>query len=143
MNTGGSSTLTGVKDQDVACYILDESQGTFSNIFTPFLRDNCTTDGDYVTSDGYQPGDYFSFLFPTWARGPHPLSSGCGDTAVVDACGYMMHWLGVSTPPADELGYVFQDVSLGTGASLSFHGEHYGGSPELGLPRCNGPTLRR
>jgi hypothetical protein len=125
VNTSGGSIAHG----DAACYVFDESQGTFSNIFTPFLRDNCTTDGDYVTSNGYQPGDYFSFYSPTWARGTHPLSSGCGGTAAQDACGYMMHWLGVSSPPADELGYVFQDVSLGSGASVSFYGEHYGGSP--------------
>jgi hypothetical protein len=125
VNVGGASSAYG----DAACYIFDESQGTFSNLFTPFRGENCTTDGDFVTSDGYQPGDYFSFYSPTWARGSHPLSTGCGGTAAQDACGYMMHWQGASTPPPDELGYVFQDVSLGSGASLSFYGEHYGGSP--------------
>lgn len=123
-NTGGHQTLQ-VQTQ-AACYLFDHSAGTYSNFFTPFLRENCTTDGDFVATDGFSPGDYFSFDAPTWARGNHPLSA-CGQDAT--SCGYMMHWQGVSTPPADELGFVFKDVSTGTGAALSFWGEHVGGAP--------------
>ena len=119
-NTTGSSTL--LSPQDAACYILDTVQGNYSNYFSPSLRDSCTSDGDYVTTDGYDPGDYFSFINPTYSMGSHPLSSDCGGSGG-SYCGHMMHWQGQQGPPSQELGFVFQDVRVNSGAGLTFAGD--------------------
>jgi hypothetical protein len=123
VNAEGRLTLG--TTQQAACYIFDTAQGNYSNYFSPFLRDNCTSDGDFVATDGYDPGDYFSFISPTWVKGGHPLSSGCGWPG--GGCGHIMHWQGNQSPPSDELGFVFQDVLLGNGASINFEGDT--GSP--------------
>jgi hypothetical protein len=124
LNTTGSNLLT--TPQDAACYVLDTSQGNYSNYFSPILRDSCTTDGDYVTTDGYNPADYFTFINPTYAAGSHPLAAGCGGSSGSN-CGHMMHWQGQQGPPSDERGFVFQDVVTGGGTTASFAGD--GGTP--------------
>jgi hypothetical protein len=119
VNTSGSTTLS--TPQDAACYVFDTAQGNYSNYFSPFLRDRCTSDGDYVTTDGYSPGDYFNFVSPSYSFGSHPLSSGCGG-GTRSSCGHMMHWQGQQGPPS-ELGFVFQDVMTGGGAAVNFAGD--------------------
>jgi hypothetical protein len=125
VNSSGSSTLS--TPQQVACYIFDEAQGNYRNYFAPFLRDHCSSDGDFVATDAYDPGNYIVFANPTWTIGNHRLSSGCGGSGL--SCGHLMHWEGVQAPPVDELGFVFQDVSLGNGASINFEGDAIGGAP--------------
>ena len=126
-NDSGSSILA--NSMDTACYSFDTVQGNYSNYFsTPFLQNKCTSDGDYVVTDGYDPGDYLTFLSETYTMGPHPLASGCGGVPSA-GCGHMMHWAGVTSPPADELGFVFQDLTFANGAGPSFEGDPFGGSP--------------
>jgi hypothetical protein len=119
--TSGATTLAA--PNYVTCVDLQTVQGNYSNYFAPILRDNCTSDGDYVNSEGYAPGDYFTFENATYKLGNHVISSGCGLSSLA-ACGHMMHWQGISGQGIpDELGYVFQDINLANGATLSFHGE--------------------
>jgi hypothetical protein len=132
VNTSGGSTGPAMQ---AACYVFDTAQGNYSNYFSPFLRDNCTSDGDYVATDAYNPGSYFSYYSPIWTIGSHPFSVSCGNSDV--GCGHMMHWEGVSDVPPNELGFVFQDVSVGNGASINFQGDDTGGTPE-----ARGATVR-
>jgi hypothetical protein len=119
-NTSGGSTLS--SGQPLSCYILDGSSGSTGNWFTPFLRDRCTTDGNFITSDGYDPGNDFSWVSPTFALGTHPLADDCGGSSSTGStCGRLVMWFGQEAPPSDELGYSFQDLTLSSGASLSFN----------------------
>jgi len=121
LNSNGASTMS--VPNYATCIDLQTVEGNYSNYFSPILRDTCTSDGDYVNSEGYAPGDYFTFQGATYNLGSHPFSSGCGLTSS-SKCGHMMHWQGATGQGIpDELGYVFQDVSLGSGAGLSFAGE--------------------
>src|SRR5215472_78007 len=131
VNTSGSTTLS--TPQDAACYVFDTAQGNYSNYFSPFLRDSCTSDGDYVTTDGYSPGDYFNFVSPSYSFGSHPLSSGCGG-GTGSSCGHMMHWQGQQGPPS-ELGFVFQDVMTGGGTAVNFAGDD-------GTPMARSATVK-
>lgn len=124
-NDSGRSILANF--MDTSCYSFDTVQGNYSNYFsTPFLRNKCTSDGDYVMSDGYDPGDYLTFVSETYTMGSHPLISGCGGVPS-SGCGHMMHWAGVASPPADELGYIFQDLTFANGATVNFEGDAFGG----------------
>lgn len=120
-NTTGSSTL--FTPNDVACYSYDQVEGNYGNYFQPFVRESCTSDGDFVNSDPYSGGNYQAWYSATWTKGSHPLSSGCGNTPS-RTCGNLMHWEGQGGgDPPNELGYVFQDVTASNGASISFSGE--------------------
>jgi hypothetical protein len=121
VNATGAGTLA--TPNYVTCIDLQTVQGNYSNYFSPIQRDNCTSDGDYVNSEGYAPGDYFTFESGTYALGSHVLSSGCGLVSSA-ACGHMMHWQGATgSSIPDEAGYVFQDISLANGAAVNFYGE--------------------
>lgn len=120
-NSSGSSTL--VTPQEVSCFGFDTAQGNYSNYFTSaFINNTCTTDGDFAVTIGYNPGDYFSFYSSNYTIGSHPLSSGCGGSSG-SSCGHMMHWQGQTTPPPDELGFIFRDITFGNGATANFAGD--------------------
>lgn len=120
-NVTGSTSL--FSPQDVACYSYDQVEGNYSNYFAPFLREQCISDGDFVNSDPYSGGNYQAWYSATWTKGSHPLSSGCGNTPD-RTCGHLMHWEGQGGgDPPNELGYVFQDVTVANGASIDFSGE--------------------
>ena len=116
--SGSSSPGT---NMGISCIDLQEVQGNYSNYFSPMTGNSCTSDGNFVFSEGYEPGDYFTFSSSTYSLGSHPLSSGCGGSSS-SPCGYMMLWEGQQAPPSDELGYVFLDTSLSNAASLNFSG---------------------
>lgn len=120
LNASGNSSQP--SEQVVACYLLDSSEGNYDSYFSPIRGDKCTTDGDFVTTDGYGPGNYFSFENNTFSLGRHPLATGCGGSKS-SPCGYMMHWHGQQGPEPNELGFVFQDMTLTNGAALSFFGD--------------------
>jgi hypothetical protein len=124
INTSGRNSQPA--GQVVACYLLDSSQGNYDGYFSPIRGDKCTTDGDFVTTDGYGPGNYFRFENTTYSIGGHPLATGCGGSPS-SACGHLMHWHGQEGPTPNEFGFVFQDMALGGGAAISFSGD--GGTP--------------
>lgn len=127
LNNSGSASLA--TPNYVTCIDLQTVQGNFSNYFSPILRDTCSSDGDYVNSEAYAPGDHFSFFESSYSLGSHPLSSGCGLVPSA-SCGHMMHWQGVSgSSIPDELGYAFRDVKAGAGADVGFSGAATSGTP--------------
>jgi len=110
-NTSGSASLA--SGQPLACYLFEFVEGNFGGYFTtPFTRDNCTTDGEYINSDGFDPGNDLSWVGGTFTLGSHPLASPDG--------GLLLRWQGQQTPPADETGYVIQDFTFTNGAGLTF-----------------------
>lgn len=129
-NTIQLQNVPGIKQQPyaqaLACFLLESSQGNYGNYFSPISGNSCTTDGDFVTTEGYGPGNYFDFENNVFSRGEHPLSSGCGGAAQ-SPCGFLMHWHGQEAPTANELGFVFRDMVFNDGAKPSFFGD--GGTP--------------
>jgi hypothetical protein len=112
--------------QAFACFLFEDSQGNYDNYFSPIAGNRCITDGDFVTTEGYGPGNYFIFEKNVFSRGEHPLSSGCGGAAQ-SPCGFLMHWHGQEGPAPNELGFVFRDMLFNNGAKPSFFGD--GGTP--------------
>jgi hypothetical protein len=110
-NTSGSITSL----PSAACFGFDTASGQSGYFQTPFTDDVCTTDGDFIQSDAYQPGDYFSWVGTTFNLGSLPFKTLSGDPA-----GLLVNWQGRSGPPTDQLGYFFQDLKFGSGAGLNF-----------------------
>jgi hypothetical protein len=129
-NTIQLENVAGVKKQPYAqafaCFLLNGSQGNYDNYFSPIAGNKCITDGDFVTTEGYGPGNHFVFQNDLFSRGEHPLSSGCGGSPE-SPCGFLMHWHGQQEPAPDELGFVFRDMTFSNDATSSFFGD--GGTP--------------
>jgi hypothetical protein len=118
-NVSGSGMLG--TNGGTSCFDFQEVEGNYNNYFSPITGNSCTSDGNFAFSEGYEPGDYFTFQNSHWAIGSHLLASGCGGSSL-SACGQLMLWEGQQGPPSDELGYMFQDTSLANGATMNFSG---------------------
>lgn len=125
--------------QAVACYIFSSVDGAAGGYFSKaFLRDDCTTDGDFIQSDGYGPGRNLQWAGATFMIGNNPLASAMGNSG-----GLLIHWSGQEGPPADERGFVIQDFSFGNGAGLHFAQDGTRMAREATVRWTYTPTVKR